>query len=101
MAPRSELQALLTSLLGSQSVYFQPPPSVVMTYPAIVYSRDDVDTRHANNRPYMHKTRYEVIVIDRNPDSDIHKEVGMLPTSSYNRHFVADGLNHDVYTLYF
>ena len=42
-----------------------------------------------------------VTVIDRDPDSDIPNLVAALPTSSFNRFFVADGLNHTVYTIYF
>lgn len=101
MAPRLELHALLKSLLESDNVYFQPPPTVKMQYPCIVYNRDRVEIDHADNRPYSHKTRYEITVIDPNPDSDVHKKVGALPTSSYNRFFTSDNLNHDVYTLFF
>ena len=44
MAPRLDLQKLLVELLGSDNVYFQPPPSVQMNYPAIVYKLDDEKT---------------------------------------------------------
>ncbi|MEI7479591.1 MAG: hypothetical protein WCK25_04690, partial [Actinomycetes bacterium] len=69
MAPRLELQAILVNLLGSNNVYFQPPPSLKMNYPCIVYSREYINTQFANNTPYKHKKRYHVIVIDSNPDS--------------------------------
>lgn len=72
-----------------------------MQYPCIVYNRDRVDAEHAGNRPYRHLTRYEVTVISDDPDNVIHKKVGELPMSSYGRFFVSDGLNHDVYNLYF
>ena len=38
MANRLDLQALLEDLLGSRNVYYQPPESVKMNYPAIVYA---------------------------------------------------------------
>lgn len=101
MAQRLELQSLLVSVLGSDNVYFQPPPSVKMQYPCIVYNRDDRDTIFADNAPYRMKTRYQVTVIDSNPDSDIHIKVGALPLCSYDRFFTADNLNHDVYNLFF
>jgi len=72
-----------------------------MNYPAIVYQRDDVDTVFAGNLPYRHTKRYEVTVIDRDPDSPIPDRIAALPLSSFNRHFVTENLNHDVYTLYF
>jgi hypothetical protein len=42
-----------------------------------------------------------VTVIDRNPDSDLRLKVAYLPTSRFSRFFVADNLNHDVFTLFF
>lgn len=101
MAPRLEFQLLLTEVLGSGNVYFQPPPTVKMQYPCIIYSRSNINTDFADNLPYRHKTRYQVTVVDSNPDSTIHEQLGMLPLSSYDRFYVADNLNHDVYTIFF
>lgn len=101
MAPRLELQALLIDILGSDQVYFQPPPTVNMRYPAIVYKRDDQNSLHANNKPYKHKKRYLVTVIDEDPDSPIPDQVRELPMCSYDRFFTADNLNHDVFQLFF
>jgi hypothetical protein len=101
MAQRLELQALLISLLGSTNVYFQPPENVKMQYPCIIYNRDDRAIEYANNEPYKHKTRYQVTVVDQNPDSDIHEKVAELPLCSYDRFYAADNLNHDVYNLFF
>lgn len=72
-----------------------------MRYPAIVYQRDDADTNFAGNKPYLNVKRYQVTVMDRNPDSLIPDKIAGLPLCSFNRFFVADGLNHDVFTLYF
>jgi hypothetical protein len=99
--PRSELQTLLISLLGSTNVYFQPPASLQMKYPCIVYKRDSESTKFADDRPYNRMRRYLVTVIDTNPDSVIHEKVGELPLSSYDRFYTADNLNHDVYRLFF
>lgn len=101
MAPRLELQALLEDILGSRNVYFQPPANVQMQYPCIVYQRDDLDTKFAGNNPYRLTKKYQVTVIDRNPDSDIPEKVAALPMCSFNRFFVKDNLNHDVFDLYF
>lgn len=101
MAPRSELQALLIEILETENVYFQPPPTVVMNYPCIVYHREYMQIKHADDKPYSHKKRYQVTVIDRNPDSVIPDKVAELPMCSYDRFFTADDLNHDVFRLYF
>lgn len=101
MAPRLELQSILVDLLGSDNVYFQPPPSVKMKYPCIVYSRDDEDTIFADDNPYRRVKRYQVTVIDQNPDSEFPDKVAELPLCTYDRFFTSDNLNHDVYKLFF
>jgi hypothetical protein len=83
------------------NVYFQPGNNVTMTYPAIVYQRATASTRHADNKPYNVEDQYEITVIDRNPDSQIHRMIATLPTSRHSRFFIYEGLNHDVYTLFF
>lgn len=101
MAPRAQLQFLLEEVLGSDQVYFQPPASILMAYPCIVYHRDTAYTTHADNHPYRYVKRYQVTVIDRDPDSEIPDKVAELPQCSHNRFFVANNLNHDVFNLYF
>jgi hypothetical protein len=101
MAPRLQLQTKLVSILGTDNVYFQPPPTVKMKYPCIVYHRDSIQTEYADDNPYKSTIRYQITVIDRDPDSLISAKVGALPMSRFERFFTADNLNHDVYTLYF
>ena len=101
MAPRLDLQALLVALLGSTNVYFQPPETVQMRYPAIVYNRDKMTIHHADNGPYRNEKRYQITVIDADPDSDIPDKVAALPRCAFNRNFTADHLHHDVFTIFF
>ncbi len=100
MASRLELHEKLCAILGSRNVYFQPPASVRLNYPAIIYSRKDIDNRYADDLVYKQDTAYDVTVIDPNPDSEIVVEVSRLPTCRFDRHYKADNLNHDVFTLY-
>jgi hypothetical protein len=100
--PRSDLQTILTGLLPTgQKAYFQPPATVQMTYPCIVYERDQMQVTRANNAAYNRTNRYTVTVIDRDPDSDIPGKVAALPLTRYVRSFRADDLNHEVFILYF
>ena len=101
MDPRLQLQALLEGLLQSSNVYFQPPANVQMKYPCIVYQRATMDTKFADNKPYSRAKRYQVTVIDRNPDSDIPDKVASLPLCVHNRFYTANNLNHDVFNLYY
>lgn len=101
MGLRLNLQSLLEDLLGTRNVYFQPPNNVQMQYPCIVYTRDNADTKFAGNLPYRYTKRYQVTIIDRDPDSPIHDKVAALPMCIFDRSFAANNLNHDVFSLYF
>lgn len=72
-----------------------------MVYPCIVYTRDFEDAQFAGNKPYRRDKRYQVTVIDGDPDSPIPDKVGDLPKSAFVRSYVADKLNHDVFSVYY
>lgn len=101
MAKRQQLQSKLEELLGSRNVYYQPPASVQMQYPAIVYSKVDIESTFANNAKYLNKPLYNVVVIDRLPDNPVIEKILELPCSVYDRFYTADNLNHDVIKLYY
>lgn len=101
MAPRLQLQSLLESILGTRNVYFQPPANVQMEYPCIVYKRDAARTRFAGNTPYRYTKRYQVTYIDQDPDSEVPDKIAALPMCIFDRHFAANNLNHDVFSLFF
>ena len=99
MAPRPQLHNLLKAM--TDNVYFQPKENDALEYPCIIYSRDARNTKFADNEPYNSVKRYAVTVISRDPDSDIPDRVAELPLSSFSRFYTADGLNHDVYEVFF
>lgn len=101
MNSRIDLQTLLEDILDSRNVYYQPPSNIQMKYPAIVYSRSEIDNTHADNIVYSQSHIYEITVIDKNPDSDIVEKISRIPTCRYGRHYTADNLNHDTFTLYY
>jgi len=99
--PRTDLQMLLENALGSRHVYFQPPETVKMSYPAIVYGLAKMDGIHADNLTYVGLKAYQVTVIDKDPDSALPDRISELPYCRFDRYFTADKLNHYVFTLYF
>ena len=101
MASRLDLHEILCGVLNSRSCYFQPPSSVRMQYPAIRCSIKDVEKRSADDIAYRKLPCYELILIDKNPDSEFIEKLLDLPYCSYDRHYESDNLNHDVFTLYF
>lgn len=98
---RLELHELLCEVLGSRNVYYQPPASVQMQYPAIRYSRYNIENEPADNIPYKQSHFYQLTVIDSDPDSEIVHKVSKLPMCVFDRHYAADNLNHDVFTICF
>ena len=101
MASRLELHEELVNILGSRNVYFQPPESLKMQYPAIVYSRSDIANTHADSDVYNQRTVYRVIVIDKNPDSQIVYKLSKFKYTKHNNFYTSNGLNHDVFTIYY
>lgn len=99
MVSRLDLHNFLVGVLGSENVYYQPPASIKMKYPAIVYSRKRINNDYANNSVYNQKHFYDVTVIDDDPDSAIVQEVSKLDTCRHDRSFKSDNLNHDVFVL--
>lgn len=101
MANRPNLQTILEEILGSRNVYYQPPESVKMNYPAIVYEFEGLVNTYADGGVYLTKHKYSLILIDKNPDSLFVGKINRLSFCSFVRHYKSDNLNHYVFTLYF
>lgn len=86
---------------GVENLYFQPPETIKMSYPAIIYSYARIDNRYAENKTYLQFVAYQVIIIDKNPDSDIFKKMSRLPMCTFERSYTADNLNHFVFTIFY
>jgi len=99
MAPRLQLHDLLIEMVDD--VYFQPPSNIKMQFPCILYVMDDSHSEFADNRPYLQAKRYQVTVVDRNPDSPLPDLVEDLPLCRFERRFATDELNHWVYNVFF
>lgn len=101
MASRLNLQKLLEDILGSRNVYFQPPESIKLSYPCIIYERDDGRSFQADDELYNYRKSYSTTVIDKNPDSLIPDELEKLRYCTLDRYYQADNLNHWVFTIYY
>lgn len=101
MGQRRDLHSILEGLEKVKKAYFQAPSQDKMEFPCIAYEIDSEDVTYADNNPYNRTLGYQVTVIDRDPDSDIPRQVASLSMSSFRRRFVTDGLNHTVYKLFF
>lgn len=98
--PRVDLQFQLESVLGSRHVYFQPPPSIKLVYPCIVYELAKDSNFHADDFKYLGWNKFIVTLIDKDPDSEFYEKLKKIEYCSFDRHFVTDNLHHFVFTIY-
>ena len=101
MASRLELQTKLEDILGSTNVYYQPPESLKIKYPCIIYHRTGMSARHADNNPYLKANEYTVNVLDQNTESLLPDKIFDLPMCSFIRQYKDEYINYWVFRLYF
>lgn len=102
MNNRLSLHEKLKTLIGNTNVYFQPPASVNISYPCVIYNIGNGETTFADDRLYKYNHRYELMFIYKKPNIDIIEEVmNALPMCKINRVYVADNLNHYVFSVYY
>ena len=99
----NELQEVLQGILGNDGkAYFQPPESLKLKYPCIVFERNDAFIVRADNNPYVVTKRYVVTLITKTADNDKYLDKLIeLPMCSFNRQFISDNLVHEVFNIYF
>ena len=97
---RLKLQEAFEEILGTSAAYFEPPESIRLKYPCIVYERSSGKTEFANNLPYKFDYRYTVTAMDLDPSSRIPEKLARLQCCTFDRGFVSDGLQHWVFTIY-
>lgn len=102
MARRLQLHEEFCEILGTRNAYFQPPASVKLNYPCIVYSKSGIVKNNANNKLYTNTTRYDGVVICHDPDSNIPDNiVEHFPMCTLGDGYTSDNLNHTPFTLYY
>lgn len=97
---REELQALLEEIMESDHVYFQPPESLKIKYPCIIYEIKRVHNQYANNDIYKQDHFYQLILVDSNPDSVYFSKLCKIPECRFSNYYVSDNLNHYVFEIY-
>lgn len=97
---RDKLQETLAGITGIRKAYFQPPASIQLKYPCIIYTYSNERILHANNSVYKEEDEYDVMLITKDPLPDeIMTEIRDLPYTRFSRHFVKDNLHHFSYTM--
>ena len=101
MHRRLELQMLLETIMGSRNVYFQPPASVSLSYPAIVYAFDGIKSNYSNDKKYSMHDYYDITLIQISQDLTIIDKLLMLDYCEMHSHYVVDNLYHYKFKLFF
>lgn len=97
---REELNELFKEI--TNNVYFQPPESVKLKYPCIIYNLNSADSQYADDFAYRFKRRYDVMYITKNPDDEnVDKIAKYFKYIKFDRWFASGGLNHYNYNLYY
>lgn len=98
---RLDFDRFIKSKINVEHVYFQPPSTVRMEYPAILYNLADIKNIHADNLHYQHFKAYQLMLITSNPDDPNIDIIAGLPMCQFDRWYAADNLNHYVYTIFY
>lgn len=102
MDRRLILQTRLEEIPRVKKVYYQPPANLKMVFPAIRYELDRYWTLNANDKTYRKTNRYNVIEIDRDPDSPIPDLIQKsFQLCTLDRVYIIDNLYHRSFTIYF
>ena len=102
MNRRLELQRKLEELIGSEHVYFQPPASVQLSYPCVVYTIGDGDVKRANDSIYQYVNSYTLTFIYKYPNIDIiEKVLKEFQMCGFDTAYCSENLNHYVFTVYY
>lgn len=97
---RQDFHKLLSSILGSKFVYYQPPSNQKIYYPAIVYSSAPLEKTYADNQGYILHDHYLVTHITKDPNSITPRELARLPYCKMDRAYKSDGMYHSVFSIY-
>ena len=99
---KTRLQLHNELLSFTANVYYHPPSSIKMKFPCIVYNLSNVNKTSADNMGYKYDKRYSVIYITSVPNDDIIMQLlDRFNQCSFDRHYIADGLHHYSFNMYY
>jgi len=100
-ANRIELRAKLLSALSDcdedAALYFQPPESVKLEYPCVIYRVATFTTSNADNIHYKKNVTFDVTYITRSSTSKVPSRMLEEPLMSFDRYYTAENLHHYSY----
>lgn len=98
---RLKLDKVLRDTLGSAHVYFQPPESVRMEYPCIVYNLAKIPAQFADDKAYLLNPKYVIRYVTHKPDDEMRFTLVNVLGVPMIQAYAKDGLYHYIYELYY
>lgn len=89
-----------TKKSSRDKVYYQPPASIRLTYPCLIYKMINLPVETANNYPYKVEHAYELTVIDSDPNSALREAIVRLQKCRFVRSYESDNLHHYVFYIF-
>lgn len=100
MTTRLELHNQL--LKFSDNVYYQPPSTIKMRFPCIVYNKSDAKRLYSNDGMYSRKQQYQITVISPDPDSLTAEELEThFEYCKITNYLKVDNLHNTHLTIYY
>lgn len=101
------LHDLLCNVIGapfsdendSDHCYFNPPASLQLHYPCMIYRYMGNVEIFADNKKYIRYKQYVLTYITEDPDTKVADKISDLKYCKFDRAYTSDGLHHFVYTL--
>lgn len=101
MDQQVKLKQFLKSVIGSATLYIQPPSTIKMTYPCLICKLDAMDKKYADNKTYRKTNRYSLMYITKDSNDPNIDNIGILPMCRFDRAYTSNNLYHNSYELYF
>lgn len=86
----------------TNNAYFQPPETIKLKYPCIIYKLETERPTYADDMIYKNCDCYTVTYITKDPDVPIRRQMhSLFKYCKFDRVYTVDGLNHFVFTLFY
>ena len=96
-----KLDRIFRNTLGNNNVYFQPPESVKINYPCIIWNLSKTASTYADDRSYIQNPKYVIRYVSTEPDDQMRFTLVDVLGVPIIQVYCKDGLYHYIYELYY
>lgn len=102
MSKRMLIRDILTKSMNklddynTYKLYYNPMANTLLTYPCILYKRNSIRQRHADNFGYHSYEEYQITIIDKRVDSPIIDVLLQNQYCRYSNEYISDNMHHTI-----